>query len=130
MDPALLTAFALLLTVIHKISAALTALEPHGLGLSYTCVLGAVAPNLKQLRHTANRIYNRMQTLQVTETELSERCSVAAIHMFDSDPPFLTRDRIAKILMNRRDVPAKSAARVISEAELIVLARVLEVPAE
>ncbi len=72
-----------------------------------------------------------MEALGLNETELSEQCSLAAIHIFeDDDPPVLTRDRVSKILMNRQDVPAKSAARIISQAELMVLSNVLQVSIE
>src|ERR1700731_2383681 len=77
---------------------------------------------LSRLRNTANKISSRMLFLRLNETELSEQCSLAAIHLFeDRDPPVLTRDRVSKILMNRQDVPAKSAARIITHAELTVL---------
>lgn len=86
---------------------------------------------LSRLRQTANKIHSRMLFLRLNETELSEQCSLAAIHIFeDSDPPVLTRDRVSKILMNRQDVPAKSAARIITHAELTVLANVLGVSIE
>jgi hypothetical protein len=72
-----------------------------------------------------------MQFLRLSETELSERCSLAAVHLFENgDPPGLTRDRLSKILMNRRTLPAKSAARVITHGELTVLAHVLAVSIE
>jgi hypothetical protein len=72
-----------------------------------------------------------MDSLGLNETELSEQCSLAAIHIFEhDDPPVLTRDRVSKILMNRQDVPAKSAARIITQAELTVLANVLGVAIE
>jgi hypothetical protein len=124
-----LTAFAvlpLLTAIIHKASVLLGALpEPGGY------LLGALAPNLNRLREIASRIYSRMRSMRMNETELSERCCLASVQLFEnSDAPFLTRDRIAKILMNRNEMPAKSAARVISDAELIVLARVLQVPTE
>jgi hypothetical protein len=92
---------------------------------------GLIAKNGSRLKQTANKIYRRMQSLGLNETELSERCSLAALHIFeDPDSPALTRDRISKILMNRQEAPARSAARVISHAELAVLASVLKVPAE
>ena len=90
-----------------------------------------IASTLSRLRHTAKRIYSRMRFLRLNETELSERCSLAAIHLFeDAEVPSLTRDRVSKILMNRQVMPAKSAARVISHAELLVLANVLKVSVE
>jgi hypothetical protein len=90
----------------------------------------AISPAAARLKHTAKKIYSRMQYLGLNETELSERC-LAAIHMFeDLDLPSLTRDRISKILMNRREAPAKSSARVITHGELAVLANVLKVSIE
>ena len=90
-----------------------------------------IAPSFFRLRQTANKIYSRMQSLGLNETQLSERCSLAAIHLFeDAEVPSLTRDRVSKILMNRQDVPAKSAARIITHAELTVLANVLKVSVE
>jgi hypothetical protein len=91
----------------------------------------ALAPGLSRLQNTAKRIHSRMRGLGLNETELSERCSLAAIKLFeDAEVPSLTRDRVSKILMNRQDVPAKSAARVVTNAELTVLAQVLQVPTE
>ncbi len=93
--------------------------------------VGSPSPDLSRLRSTANKIYNRLLFLGLNETELSEQCSLAAIHLFeDGDPPVLTRDRVSKILMNRQDVPAKSAARIITHAELTVLSNVLGVSIE
>lgn len=95
-------------------------------------VLGSLLmdPN-SRLKHRANKIYSRMQFLRLNETELSERCSLAAVQMFeDAGAPALTRDRISKILMNRQDTPKKSAAKVISHAEFMVLASVLKVSIE
>jgi hypothetical protein len=71
-----------------------------------------------------------MQYLGLNETQLSEKC-LNAVHMFEGlETQGLTRDRISKILMNRREVPAKSSARVITHGELVVLAKVLEVSIE
>jgi hypothetical protein len=72
-----------------------------------------------------------MRILGLNETQLSERCSLAAIHLLeDPEVPSLTRDRVSKILMNRQDAPAKSAARIITGPELLVLANVLRVSVE
>jgi hypothetical protein len=72
-----------------------------------------------------------MQGLGLNGTQLSERCSLVALHLFeDQSFPALTRDRISKILMNRQDAPARSAARMISYSELKVLANVLQVSTE
>jgi hypothetical protein len=91
----------------------------------------SITPSFGRLKHTADKIYSRMQFLRLNETELSERCSLAVAHSFENgDPPGLTRDRLSKILMNRRAIPAKSAARVITGSELTVLAHVLAVSIE
>lgn len=91
----------------------------------------SLTSGVSRLRNTASRIHSRMLFLRLNETELSEQCSLAAIHIFeDDDPPVLTRDRVSKILMNRQDVPAKSAARIITYGELTVLANVLGVSIE
>ena len=105
----------------------------HIIGPVAAALVGAqaIAPGLSGLQKTANRIHSRMRCLGLNETELSERCSLAAIHLFeDAAVPGLTRDRVSKILMNRQGVPAKSAARVITQAELTVLAQVLQVSTE
>jgi hypothetical protein len=84
-----------------------------------------------RLRKIADRINSRMQSLGLNETELSDQCSLIAAHIFeDASAPALTRDRISKILMNRQDAPAKSAARVITFPEFAVLADVLKVSVE
>jgi transcriptional regulator with XRE-family HTH domain len=108
----------------------------HGLG--HLCVSGAllsvialVITHSHQLKSVATRIRSRMELLGLNETQLSERCSLAAIDLFeDDDAPSLRRDRIAKILMNRQEVPAKSAAHKITHRELAVLANVLKVSPE
>ena len=93
--------------------------------------LTVLAADSAQLKRLADRIYNRMQGLGLSGTQLSERCRLAALHLFENNvAPALTRDRIAKILMNRQDVPARSAARVITYPELRVLASVLQVSTE
>lgn len=79
----------------------------------------------------AVRIERRMRKLGLTVSELSEKCSVVAAELIDDDEsPSLSRPRIAKILMNRRSSSARSAARVISGSELMILARALEVSVE
>lgn len=111
-------ALADLVHIIGPVAAALVASQ-------------AIAPSLSRLQNAANKICSRMRFLGINETELSERCSLAAIRLFeDSEVPGLTRDRVSKILMNRQGVPAKSAARVITHAELTVLAQVLQVSIE
>lgn len=84
-----------------------------------------------RLKTTASNIFSRMQSLGLNETHLSEQCSLAALPILDECcVPALTRDRVSKILMNRHDAPAKSAARIISHGELEVLASVLKVSVE
>lgn len=105
----------------------------HMAGLVAAAVAGsqAIAPALSRLQNMANRIHSRMRCLGINETELSQKCSLAAAQLFDdAEVPSLTRDRVSKILMNRQGVPAKSAARVITQAELTVLAQVLQVSTE
>jgi hypothetical protein len=90
-----------------------------------------IVPVSLGLRLTSERIYRRMRLLGLNETQLSERCSLAGIHLFNDDEvPRLTRDRLSKILMNRQQMPAKSAARIITHPELTVLANVLKVSVE
>ena len=91
----------------------------------------ALSSTSARLKTMASKIYSRMEFLGLNETQLSERCSLAAVHMSeDQDVPGLMRDRLSKILMNRHDFPAKAAARVITHAELAVLAKVLKVSIE
>jgi hypothetical protein len=134
--------------VTHVLPPMIQTLLAHGAGLGLlkaltglVQVIGAlagapagsqsIAPSSSRLQITANKIYRRMRLLGLNETQLAERCSLAALHLFeDAEVPSLTRDRISKILMNRQDVPAKSAARIITQAELIVLANVLKVSVE
>ncbi len=89
-----------------------------------------IIANLSGLKELAERIHTRMAALRLNETKLAERCSVAAIHVFDDNPPPLTRDRISKILMNRNEKPARSSAKVVTQQEVNVLANALEVPPE
>lgn len=105
----------------------------HLIGLVAAGFVGSktIGSSVSRLRFTANRIYSRMQSLRLNETQLSEQCSLVSIHLFeDADVPSLTRHRVSKILMNRHDEPAKSAARTIAQAELTVFAHVLKVSAE
>jgi hypothetical protein len=69
-----------------------------------------------------------MNELDVNQTQLAARCTGAAQDLFSEDhQPQVSRERIAKILMHCKANPGKSAARVISHAELRVLAKVLQV---
>jgi len=119
--------------VLSGFKCSLFASLASGTGLLFAAAIGSqsLTSGVSRLRNTANRIHSRMLFLKLNETELSEQCSLAAIHIFEhGDPPLLTRDRVSKILMNRQDVPAKSAARIITHAELTVLANVLGVSIE
>jgi hypothetical protein len=112
-------------TAIHLAALLVTFISALVLGPPLVSAAGA------RLKHVATKIYSRMQALGLNETELSEQCSLAAVHMFDDHSlPALTRDRISKILMNRQEIPAKSAAKVITDAELAVLGNVLSVSLE
>src|ERR1700686_877007 len=76
----------------------------------------------------ARRLRSRMNELGVNQTELAARCTGASHSLFpEQQAPPITRERIAKILMHCKANPGKSAARVISHAELQVLASVLQV---
>ena len=68
-----------------------------------------------------------MSELGVNQTELAARCAGAAHDLFPEHAPQITRERIAKILMHCKTRAGKSAARVISQPELQVLAKVLQV---
>ena len=69
-----------------------------------------------------------MNELGVNQTELAARCIGAAQDLFPEEhAPEITRERVAKILMHCKANPGKSAARVISQTELQVLSRVLQV---
>jgi hypothetical protein len=84
-----------------------------------------------QLRQIACRMRVRMFELGLSGRELAERCD-ALIERSPSDQEgsTFTRDRIAKILMNCRKDPRKSAAKVITWNELRVLAQALKVSPE
>jgi hypothetical protein len=71
-----------------------------------------------------------MSELGLNQTELAARCVGASQDLFPRDAPQITRERIAKILMQCKTNPGKSAARVISHRELQVLAGVLNVSPE
>lgn len=78
----------------------------------------------------ARRLRSRMSELELNQTELAARCVGASQDLFPQDAPQITRERIAKILMQCKANPGKSAARVISNRELQVLACVLQVSPE
>lgn len=78
----------------------------------------------------ARRLRSRMSELGLNQTELAARCVGVSQDLFPRDAPQITRERIAKILMQCKANPGKSAARVISHRELQVLAGVLQVSPE
>lgn len=84
-----------------------------------------------ELSEIARRIRNQMKRRNLSASKLAERCSYVVQDL--SDPYVqtnITRERIAKILMNCKRSPAKSAAKVISLRELQVLSRALETSVE
>jgi hypothetical protein len=79
----------------------------------------------------ARRLRSRMNELDVNQTELADRCALAAEDLFSDDQaPNITRERVSKILMHCKANPGKSAARVVSHPELQLLATVLQVSPE
>lgn len=69
-----------------------------------------------------------MSELGLNQTELAARCAGAAHDLFpEQQVPHITRERISKILMHCKANAGKSAARVINQSELQVLAKVLQV---
>lgn len=89
----------------------------------------AIDPALMKL--VAERIYSRMRKLGLTQTALSEKCSIQGAHLTENEPPpSLGRERISKILMNRHERPNENAARSMSQGEFRALARVLKVSVE
>jgi hypothetical protein len=72
-----------------------------------------------------------MNELSLSQVALAARCAGAAQDLFPGNlAPQISRERIAKILMHCKCNPGKSAARVVSRAELKVLATVLQVSPE
>jgi hypothetical protein len=79
----------------------------------------------------ARRIRNRMRFLGLSEQTLADECSRKGRELFPGgEPPRVSRDRIAKILMNCKKNPEKSAARIISYKELEALSAALSVSVE
>lgn len=75
-----------------------------------------------RLRTLALRIRNRMVELAMNESVLANRCRELGSS--------LSRERIAKILMNCQPNPKPSAAKVVLESELQILARALQTSPE
>jgi len=85
----------------------------------------------EKISDIANRIHRRMRKLGLSQTKLAEQCSMDCAHLSEDDErPSLARDRISKLLMNRRARHSKHAARALSQAEFRILARVLKCSVE
>jgi hypothetical protein len=82
------------------------------------------------IARVARRLRSRMSELVLNQTELAARCDRLSQELFPREASQITRERIAKILMHCKANPGKSAARVISQLELRVLAEVLRVSPE
>jgi hypothetical protein len=84
----------------------------------------------ERMTRIALRIRNRMNKLGLNESELAHRCNQLAGVLQEGERPRLSRERIAKILMNCKAKPEKSAARVISPQEIILISHALKVAPE
>lgn len=81
--------------------------------------------------HIAFRLRSQMQRLGLSEMALARRCEHLAQDLFPkADQPRISRERIAKILMNCKTSPGKSAARILIHQELVVFSRALKVSIE
>jgi hypothetical protein len=79
----------------------------------------------------ALRIRNRMNKLEMNESGLALKCNQLSYEVLQEvERPRMTRDRIAKILMNCKARPEKSAARVITYQEILVISHALKVAPE
>ena len=76
----------------------------------------------------ARRIRNRMGQLGLNDQHLAEACNREALSK--GVPLNVSRERIAKILMNCKKNPERSAARIISYTELEALSTALSVSVE
>lgn len=84
-----------------------------------------------KLTEIAIRVRNRMHQLGLTEGDVAKMGNKIAEDLFaEAARPKLSRYRVSKILMNCKGRPEKSAARVISPQELIVLSVVLKASLE
>lgn len=85
----------------------------------------------EKLREIALRLRSRMKDLNLNTTELARRCDAFAQESFThGNCPNLTRERIAKILMNAQPRIGKGSAKVISQSEVLVLSNVLNIAPE
>lgn len=75
----------------------------------------------------ARRIRNRMSQLGLNESALANACRREAASRGGS---LRSRDRVAKILMNCKQKPERSAARIIAYSELQALSGALSVSVE
>lgn len=79
----------------------------------------------------ARRIRNRMKRLGLNDQLLAEECNRKALEVLSPSASLkMSRERVAKILMNCKKNPERSAARIISYSELLVLSAALAVSAE
>lgn len=79
----------------------------------------------------ARRIRNRMSQLNVTENELVRKCNGIDQQLLSGRESLrMSRERVAKILMNCKKAPEKSAARIISYQELQAFSHALNVSIE
>jgi hypothetical protein len=76
----------------------------------------------------ARRIRNRMRRLGLSEQSLAATCSREALA--EGGSLKMSRDRLAKILMNCKKNPGHSAARIISYTELKAISAALSVSIE
>jgi hypothetical protein len=84
-----------------------------------------------QLKQIAERIKHEMHRLRLNEVQLAGQCSLLSQELFaDDEQPQFSRERIAKILMNLKRSPGKSAARALSSQEITILSRVFEVSSD
>lgn len=84
-----------------------------------------------KLKIIASRIRHRMEEVGLTVAELAVRGDVLAHEIFeDGMRPNITRERVSKILMNGQTHVGKGAARIVSGAEVVVFADVLDVAPE
>lgn len=76
----------------------------------------------------ARRIRNRMRRLGFNDQLLAEACTREALAR--GEPLRVSRERVAKILMNCKKNPERSAAKIISYSELKALSAALSVSIE
>lgn len=89
-------------------------------------------PLATRLHKFSLRLRNRMRQQGINESELAARCARLAKEVFPAEEtrPQMSRARVGKILMNCKARPEKSAARVVSQQELMLFALVLQTSIE